>query len=53
MTRLMAKPKMTNIITVATQTKPKILLLQAVYIQQIELTAPSTTLLVETVAETF
>jgi hypothetical protein len=33
-TRLMAKPKMTIITTVATQTNPKILLLQAVYIQQ-------------------
>ena len=47
----MAKPKMTIITTVATQTNPKILLLQAVYRQQTELTAPSPTLLVETVAE--
>ena len=51
--RLMAKPKITIITTVATQTNPKILLLQAVYVQQTELTAPSPTLLVETVEETF
>lgn len=53
MTRLMAKPKMTIITTVATQTNLKILLLQAVYIQQTQLTAPSPTVLVETVAESF
>jgi hypothetical protein len=49
----MAKPKMTNFTTVATQTNPKIILLQEVYIQQTELTTPFPTLLVETVAETY
>jgi hypothetical protein len=49
----MAKHKITKITTIATQTNPKILLLQAVYIKQTELTAPSPTLLVEIVAETF
>jgi len=53
LTSLMAKHKMTKITTIATQTNPKILLLQAVYIKQAELTAPSPTLLVEIVAETF